>query len=310
MFERRQRSTRSLSRETVQQMLEMKSLLRKYGTTISLTDPNVHDLLIQASEAIDDEEVAALRRRLIDARDAESEQPTTRKTEKKETPFTSDGGESKRDKSVFTTPPIVENGSSAPIQDFPPLPVSTPEATAARDVYIQGPFVEDEINVFLESGEIQRPTTTKRVILNTPRTGLLRCDACQRTTTVKATASPDEAVEVMCVCGASYRVLLDSRKYDRKKTSLPGFYVDQQDEMKTGTIVVENISFGGLRFRTTSPQNIAFGDLLNIQFTLDDQMKTLVWEKARVHYVNMDIVGVEFMEPDEFNKDLAAYLMT
>ena len=48
-------------------MLQMKSLLRNYGITISLTDPDVHDRLIQAAETIDDEEIDFLRLRLMTA---------------------------------------------------------------------------------------------------------------------------------------------------------------------------------------------------------------------------------------------------
>ena len=58
MSERRPRSTRPLSRETAQLMLQMKDLLRQYGITISLSAPNVYDLLLQAAEGVNDEEIA------------------------------------------------------------------------------------------------------------------------------------------------------------------------------------------------------------------------------------------------------------
>jgi len=47
-------------------MLQMKDLLRKSGVTISLSAPNVYDLLLQAAEAIDDEEIGLLYLRLRD----------------------------------------------------------------------------------------------------------------------------------------------------------------------------------------------------------------------------------------------------
>lgn len=251
MSERRQRSTRLLSRETVQIMLEMKSLLRKYGIAISLTAPDVHDLMIQAAETIDDEQVATLRQRLMAAKTPTRELPVTPTVADEENPFVDDNEESEPAAPVFTMPSVASNGSSAPMQHLPPLDMPKLADHSVRDVYIQGPFVEDEINVFLESGETPRPTT-KRVVLNTPRTGLLRCDRCQRTTTVRAAASSDQAVEMTCACGATYRVLVDSRKYDRKLTNLPGFYVDQQDDKKTGTIVVENVSLGSMNSTPTT----------------------------------------------------------
>jgi hypothetical protein len=73
---------------------------------------------------------------------------------------------------------------------------------------------------------------------------------------------------------------------------------------------VENISFGGLKFRMSSPpQNITYNDLLDIQFTLDDKAQTLIREKVRVHYVHQDLVGAEFVDLNDLNRDLASYLM-
>ncbi|ETW93808.1 MAG: hypothetical protein ETSY2_50785 [Candidatus Entotheonella gemina] len=306
MSERRQRSTRYLSRETVQLMLQMKSLLRQYGVTISLTAPDVHDLLIQAAEAIDDEEVDLLRLRLIAATQPASELSANPKTSDEKDPFIDEEEKRPAENPVFTNPSAVPNASN-PLAQNNSFAISKSTPASVRNVYIQETFIE-EVDVFLE-GEVEQVPTTKRVALNTPRTGLLRCDHCQRTNTVMAAASQEEAIEIQCACGMVYRVILDSRKFDRKPANLPGFYVDQNDDTKTGTIVVENISFGGLRFRTTSPQNVTYDDLLYIQFTLDDDSQTLIWEKVRVHYVNNDVVGAEFMDLDKFNKSLASYLM-
>ncbi len=308
MSERSQRSTRTLSRETVQLMLEMKSLLRKYGVTISLTAPDVHDLLIQAAEAIDDEEINFLRLRLIAARRPKRDLSANPQALDEADPFIDDTEETHAAEPSFTMPSVAPTGAKPQVQDRPPFEALKPENNTVRNVYVQESFVEDETDVFLESEGAQAPPT-KRIALNTPRTGLLRCDQCQRTSTVMAADSEDEAREVRCTCGMVYRVILDARKYDRKLASLPGFYIDQKDETKTGIIVVENISFGGLKFRITSPHNVAYDDLLYIQFTLDDDAQTLIWEKVRVHYVHHDVVGVEFMDPNKFNKNLAVYLM-
>ncbi len=288
-------------------MLQMKNLLREYGVTISLTDPDVHDLLIRAAEAIDDKEIDFLRLRLIAVTQPVSERPAKPMALDEDDPFIDDAEATPTASSVFAKPLIARNNDKPPVQDKS-FAVLKPAVDPVHEVYFQGPFVEDEIGVFLESEEEQTPAT-KRIALNTPRTGLLRCDQCQRTNTVVAGASQEEAIEMQCACGVVYRVILDYRKFDRRLTNLPGFYVDQNDDTKTGILVVENISFGGLKFRTTSSQNVAYSDLLHIQFTLDDEARTLIWEKVRVHYVHNDIVGVEFMDLDKFNKSLASYLM-
>jgi len=106
-----------------------------------------------------------------------------------------------------------------------------------------------------------------------------------------------------------YRVSLDSRRLDRQLVNLSGSYVAQDDDAKAGTFIIENIAFDGLKFRITSPQNITYNEPLYIQFTLDDRAPTLIREKVRVHNVHNDIVGAEFMDLNELNRNLASYLM-
>ncbi len=67
MPEHMNKQTRSLSRQTVQWMLELKGLLRHYDITIALGVPDAYDQLIQAAAVIDDAAITDLRLRLIEA---------------------------------------------------------------------------------------------------------------------------------------------------------------------------------------------------------------------------------------------------
>ena len=150
---------------------------------------------------------------------------------------------------------------------------------------------------------------TKRVAMHTPRAGLLRCDECQRTNTVIASVSEEETREIQCVCGMVYRVILDTRQYDRKDAHLSGSYLDPKDSARTGPIVIENISFGGLKFRVVGPHSMAYNDFLDIQFTLNNAAQTPIREKVRVTYVRDDMVGAEFAELNALSRELAVYLV-
>jgi hypothetical protein len=289
-------------------MLQMKDLLREYGITISLSAPNAYDLLLQAVEGIEDEEISSLYLRLIDDSQLALQRQVKASIFDEESPFIDE---------VINTPtasPVHLNSSVAPDHSKPlsqgsPFVALPSHLDAARDVDSQQAFTEEEAGVFLEDEE-ERVPVAKRVALHTPRTGLLRCDRCQRTNTVMAGGSREETLELQCACGMVYRVSLDSRRFDRKLAKLPGSYVDRNNDAKTGTLIVENISFGGLKFRMTSPpQNITYNDLLDIQFTLDDKAQTLIREKVRVHYVHQDLVGAEFVDLNDLNRDLASYLM-
>src|ERR687892_288168 len=106
MSERRQRSTPPLSRETVQRMLQMKDLLRKYGVTISLSAPNVYDLLLQAAETIDDEEIGLLYLRLMDDSQLAPPLPVKASVFDAESPFIDDTLDSPSAPPVRTNPSI------------------------------------------------------------------------------------------------------------------------------------------------------------------------------------------------------------
>jgi hypothetical protein len=284
MSERRQRLTRPLSRETAQLMLQMKDVLRQHGITISLSAPNVYDLLLQAAEGIDDEEISLLYEKLMDDSQLAPQLQVKAPIVDEESPFLDD-------------------------EMVNPFVALKPDSRIVRKAHAQESSAEEESGVFLEDEKDKTPVA-KRVALHTPRTGLLRCDRCQRTNTVMATASREEPIELQCACGTVYQVSLDSRRFDRKLVNFPGSYTDQHDKSKTGTFIIENISFGGLRFRITSQiSNVTYNDLLDIQFTLDDKVQTLIREKVRVHYVHHESVGAEFIDLNELNRQLASYLM-
>ncbi len=115
-------------------------------------------------------------------------------------------------------------------------------------------------------------------------------------------------LSVHCSCGMQYQVETDARRHPRKHAQLPGVYMDLEDETQKGPMVVEDISFGGIRFRITAPHTIACNACLHIQFTLDDAAYTCVWEQVLVRYMHGDTIGAEFLDMDVFNKGLAAYV--
>ncbi len=149
----------------------------------------------------------------------------------------------------------------------------------------------------------------KKIYLYSPLEGLLTCEQCQRLLAIRFQPQQPEPVHVQCLCGRPYQVEVEPRKYFRKLTQLSGTYRDSMDDVKTGAIVVENVSFGGIQFRTTSAHSLARGDRVHIQFMLDDEQQTCIQEQIRVCHVQGDTIGTEFLDADSFNVDLAAYII-
>ncbi len=191
---------------------------------------------------------------------------------------------------VVTDVPEVETSSSVQ----PKLP---PRSLSAKMETIQ------------EANVKQPPAEPLNIFLRDPENAQLTCDQCQTALVldpnqVTADAPP---LEVTCACGAMMHVDSDGRKYPRYATNLPGQYTHSTSG-KTGALVVKDMSFGGLRFITSALNQIADGDRLEIQFTLDDEAKSLISEPIDVRYVNQKTIGAEFANGENFDKRLVRYL--
>ena len=252
------RQIRKLSRQTVQLMLEMKSLLRQYDITISVSAPDAYEQLIQASQAIDDDDVADVRRRLIAA------------------------GLPGEDNGLPSESMLARGNSKSTSQNNKKILAVHPEVSPEPD-------------------RIEPAEPIHKVLYpHAPHEGLLTCDRCQATIAVKVKPLGEtQPIPVQCACGMSFRVVLASRQYPRRPCQLPGVYIDQHDETKTGTLVVEKVSFGGVRFRTTSDHSIALNDQVQIQFTLDDEHRTIIWEPVCVSYLDGNTMEAKFVGADK-----------
>jgi hypothetical protein len=136
----------------------------------------------------------------------------------------------------------------------------------------------------------------------------LTCKQCRSAIVLTPEETADPPVEVPCPCGNKIQVDADGRKFPRRAASLSGHYMKQNGE--TGTITIDNISFGGIRFHTEDDTHrIAYDDRLQLQFTLDDEAQSVVSTKISVRYVLWNTVGGQFIDTANFDQHLASYLM-
>jgi PilZ domain len=282
--------TRGLSREIVQLMLEMNSLLRRYNISVSLTASDVYNQFIQASETIKDDDIVALRGRLIAA--------FTRMLPE---------GASKTNGSELelANPPasaMMPGEILAPVADLPetmaPQPLLQPDSGEPTAHIVHG-----------LASNLQTPDKIQNIFLRKLRKKKrLTCEQCHSTIVLTPEEAANPPVEVPCTCGNKIQIDADGRKFSRRAASLAGHYVKQDGE--TGTITIDNISFGGIRFHTEDDTHrIAYDDRLQLQFTLDDEAQSVVSTKISVRYVLWNTVGGQFIDTANFDQHLAAYLM-
>jgi hypothetical protein len=159
-----------------------------------------------------------------------------------------------------------------------------------------------------------------KVYVSDDKTVTLRCSHCGRKKVfdVSRQQGRNKPVQVKCACGLQFAVTLEWRKFYRKYVVLPGQYSKEGDEREAGDILVErisygvmlleNVSLGGIGFRTDTEHYLKVGDVAQVSFHLDDSQKSLISRNTTVIRVRDQSVGVEFCDNKQ-DKALAFYLM-
>ena len=114
-------------------------------------------------------------------------------------------------------------------------------------------------------------------------------------------------VKATCKCGEVFRVFLEFREDNRKIVRLSGTYFDQEKDEK-GEILIKNISITGINFETLKPHNISKGDIVELEFTLDNRNKTELNTLVKIMRVNDLNVGGQFIDESSLKQDLVLYL--
>jgi hypothetical protein len=150
---------------------------------------------------------------------------------------------------------------------------------------------------------------------------IVRCGECGRKKVMDASTfkTLNKRLTVKCTCGYAFLVSFESRKSYRKDVLLEGEYLKvseargdvcyaSPDGIRCGTMVLENLAFGGVAFRTNQNHDIEVGDIIQVSFRLDDVQKSLITRNIVVRSLVGRQVRGEFCDcrPD---KALAFYLM-
>lgn len=141
----------------------------------------------------------------------------------------------------------------------------------------------------------------------------VHCQDCGRARKLKSSDIQDipRFVTVTCNCGSSFDVLFEKRFHYRKVTHLEGRYSIKVDpDGWLCHLVVKNLSRNGIGFKTIGKYDIKEGDVINVQFTLDDANGTKIKSNVVVRSVSDNYIGAEFSGLDVHGaKELGFYLM-
>jgi len=142
-------------------------------------------------------------------------------------------------------------------------------------------------------------------------TATIICPACNvaKQVSVEAYRHKNHSLNIRCKCNTKFTVYLDFRKHYRKQTDLPGTYrvIDPPGE-GSGDINICNISQGGIGFTVSGLHEIKKGQIVQLEFHLDDKNKTKLVKQARICSIENNRIGCKFINQALIEKALGFYL--
>lgn len=138
----------------------------------------------------------------------------------------------------------------------------------------------------------------------------LTCIKCgnSRQISVGKFLAKDNRYRIQCRCGYTYTMVLERRKAHRRKTDLRGSYYTEKIAKKEIVDIV-NLSTIGLCLIRRDNTDLKNGQIINLNFVLENAQRDEIKCKATIKQVKDHIVGVEFLDLSPgMQKILAFYL--
>ena len=163
------------------------------------------------------------------------------------------------------------------------------------------------LNIF----QIKKMKMIPSISVNRENKANFTCPKCTKAKTVDVSKLVMEnkklSIKIKCTCGHVFPVVLNRRKFYRKTTRLLGiFSLDQNAKEFPMTVV--NISRCGIEFNTSESEKLKIGDLIGVEFRLDDKSRSLIRKKMIIRRKEGKQIGAEFCLPDDYDKVLGFYL--
>ena len=142
------------------------------------------------------------------------------------------------------------------------------------------------------------------------------CPNCQKTKTVNVAqyANLDRVikVKVKCPCGYAYTSILEKRKKYRKETNLHGTYkrIVNGKEAGGGLVKGLDLSISGMKLKISGNHGFRIGDILLVEFHLDDPQRSLIKKKVIIRNIMNDEIGTELAPTEPADKALGFYLFS
>lgn len=155
----------------------------------------------------------------------------------------------------------------------------------------------------------------EKIYITRKQTAAFTCPICQISKTVDASkfVKLDKMVKikVKCPCGHTFTSFLERRKHYRKETNLTGSFVRfvAGKPAGRGNMIARDVSFTGMKLEVLGNYNFSEGDVLEVEFQLDDVKKTRIKRRAFIRNIKNSHIGTTFFQTEMEDKTLGFYLM-
>jgi hypothetical protein len=156
----------------------------------------------------------------------------------------------------------------------------------------------------------------EKVYITSKQMATFVCPNCEKSKTVNVSQYADldkiVKVNVKCPCGHMYTTILEKRKKYRKETKLHGSYTRIVDgkEVESGLMMVRDLSTTGMKLKINGHHGCAVGDVIQVEFHLDDNQRSLIKKKVIIRNINGTEIGTGLAPTEALDKALGFYLFS
>ena len=104
-----------------------------------------------------------------------------------------------------------------------------------------------------------------------------------------------------CRCGEVFRFTLDFRRHYRKNVQLDGECFIRRKNEKDDIAIID-ISLSGINFRTFKRHNLSIDDTDELNFTLDNPLRTKVREPVKIKRIAGRNVGAQYINQNRMRR--------
>lgn len=142
-------------------------------------------------------------------------------------------------------------------------------------------------------------TKVEKIFVSNDNMATFVCPACTKTKTADVSKYNNyhkaAKIRIRCACGNCHFVVLERRKYFRKRVNMQGACIwgDQEDEIKI-PMMVKDLSCYGLRCEMTGSMSLETDDRLLVEFRPNSNKELFVRRDVIIRNLSDSHIGAEF----------------